>query len=95
MKLDVHKDIRIESKIQTKKKQEFKQIGSTQRKRGQFLFALDPDTNIAYKVDVQKVTIADFTKSDASSHKAVINPNHPILWAINLKNAQRKFQKLL
>ena len=93
MKLDPHKDIKIESKIQAEKKQEFKQIGRTIKKPGQHLFALNIDNNRVYKVEVQQVKTIDFEKTDVSPNKAVVNPNHPMLWAINLKNAERKFSK--
>lgn len=93
MKLDPHQNIKVESKIQAEKKQEFKQIGRTIKKPGQHLFAYNTETSKVYKVEIQQVKTVDFTKTDCSPSRAIVNPNHPMLWAINLKNAERKFGK--
>ena len=95
MKLDPIKEIKIEHRVEIEKKQEFKLIGRTVRRKGQFLFAFNDTTNEVYKVPVQKINIVDFDNKNASTHKAVINPEHKMILAINLKNAQRKFKKLL
>ena len=95
MKLDPVKTLKIEHKIPVEKKQEYKMIGRAFKRRGQYLFALNNTTNEVYKVPIQKVDTIDIQKKDASTNKAVINPNHKMLWAINLKNAKRKFERQL
>lgn len=91
MNLDPHKNIKIEHKIEIKKKQEFKIIGSQRKRRGQKLFALNKEKLQVYEVEIQRKEAVDITSKRQTSHKAVINPNHPMLWAINRKNAIRKF----
>ena len=85
--------IKIESETQHEKKQEFKHLGSGTKKRGMFLFGLNTDTLEIYKVKVEKKKHFDVTKKkESATNKAVINPNHKFLYAINLKNAKRKFK---
>jgi len=95
MKLDPIKDIKIEHKVSVEKKQEFKIIGRTINKRGMFIFAYDPDKKEVYKLDIQKRKTINFKRKDASYKRAFVNPKHKMLWAINKKNAERKFKKLL
>lgn len=91
MFLEPHKNLKIEHKIEAKKKQEFKLIGSQRKRRGQKLFALDKEKLEVYEVEIQRKEAVDLTSKRRTSHKAVVNPKHPMLWAINRKNAIRKF----
>ena len=90
-----HSKLKIEHEQKREVKQEYKFIGNTRKKRGQFLFALDLDKNLVYKVEVQSKKAFDTAKKqEIGIYKATINPNHPILYALNLLNAIRKFKKL-
>lgn len=83
-----------EISIKKKKQQEFKFLGSSKRKRGQFLFAYDPDKNLVYKVDVViRKEFNPFEKKEVGQYKVVLDPRHKMLWSINHKNATRKFLK--
>ena len=93
--LEKHKDLKIVHQVKIKKQQEYKRIGSTRRKKGQFLFAYDPELEKVYKIEVEKISIIDIDKENVGTHKAKINPAHPMIYAINYKNAVRKFKKLL
>jgi len=96
MKLDVHSNIKIEKKIVSKKKQEFKFLGSCKKKKGQKLYACNTDNFEVYEVEIIKRTTFDvMAKKEKSTHKTTVNPNHPHLFALNKKNAVRKFKKLL
>ena len=76
------------------KKQEFKHIGSTRRKKGLKLFAKNPDNSQVYEVTVNHRKVIDMTsKTDKGAYKAVVNPSHKTLWAVNMKNALRKFNR--
>lgn len=75
---------------QVEKKQEFKFIGTGNKKKGQHLFGLN-DAGCVYPVRLQtRKDFAVFNKVEKAQHKAVINPNDKFVWAINLKNAKRK-----
>ena len=76
------------------KNQESKWIGSTRKQKGLTLFAKDPDKNEVYAVPIEKRVALDVTsKKEVATHKAVVNPNHKTLWALNLKNAKRKLNR--
>lgn len=77
-----------------------KQAGSTRSrlKEGLNLYALDNETGEIYEVQVQKREGERKTKKNGKgnfiiegSHRADVNPNHKLIWALNLKNAYRKF----
>ena len=91
--LDRHNLLKIEHRVDVKKKQEYKLIGRHIKKPGQHLFALNTDTKEVYKVELQKINTIDINRKNVSTSKAVVNPEHPMLWSINLKNAIRKFNK--
>ncbi len=94
MKLENHK--KQNTVIEQKKpvKHEYKFIGSVINKKGCFLFALDIDNNIVYKVDIQQKKVFHTDKKrEIGKYIAHINPKHPLLYAINIKNAVRKFSK--
>lgn len=93
--IEGHSKLKIEHRQQQEKKQEYKFIGSKVKKKGQFLFALDLDKNSVYKIKVLEKKAFDISKKQEKGiYEAVINPNHPFLYAINLSNAERKFKKL-
>ncbi len=88
--------IKSESEIQVKKrvKHEYKFIGRLKKRKGQTLFAMDNETLEIYKVKIQQKKAFDITKDkEISSYKAQINPSHFLMYALNFKNAQRKFRK--
>ena len=90
-----HEKLKIEYQQKRQVKQEYKFIGSVKRKRGQFLYALNLDKNSVYKVNIESKKAFDITKKEEIGiYKATINPSHPLLYAINSKNATRKFNKL-
>lgn len=85
---------KIEHKQQKEKQQEYKFIGSSTRKRGQFLFGLDIDKNEVYQIHLVAKKEFDITKHREVGHcQVTVNPTHPVLYAVNLKNATRKFKK--
>lgn len=91
-KLDVHTNTRIEERKQFEKQQEFKHVGSGRRKPNQTLYAINTDTMEIYEVEIAKKTVFDVSKKkEVCSLKAVVNPKHPHLYALNKKNAKRKF----
>lgn len=91
-----HEDLKIEHRQVAEKQQEFKLIGSQKRQPGQKLWACNLDTEEFYEVKIQKNDVLDvFSKHNVGALKAYVNPDHPMLWAINRKNAIRKFMKNL
>ena len=90
--LEGHKNLKIEHRIQAEKQREFKLIGRQLKQKGQKLYGFDTLKNTVYEVEIQKQEVIDIQKNKVSSNKAIVNPNHPMLWAINLKNAIRKFK---
>lgn len=91
--LEPHKNINIKHRVEAEKQREFKLIGSHRKKRGQKLFALDKEKLKIYEVEIHRKEVLDLTKKVKTTHKAIVNPKHPMLWAINIKNAIRKFNK--
>jgi len=75
------------------KEQEQKKLMTGRFHPGLKLFALDPKKGIIYEVKIEtQDTIVYNSKVKKSSRKATINPTHPTLWSLNLKNAKRKFK---
>jgi len=96
MRLDQHKSLKIEHKIPVEKQQEFKFIGTGKKRSGQYLFAMNNETFEVYKVKLEKRKEFNVvSKTEIAINKAVVNPNHHFLYAINLKNAVRKFGKII
>ena len=94
MKLDAHKkhDITINQKKEVK--QEYKFIGTLKKRKGMFLFALNTDNLTVFKVELHERKVFDVqNKNEKSFYKAYINPKYPLVYAINIKNAKRKFKK--
>lgn len=78
-----------------KQKHEYKLIGSVKNKKGMRLFSFDPSTEKIKMVEIMDRKELDLTSGHTGKKKAVINPNNIHVWAINLKNAERKFNKIL
>ena len=77
-----------------KQKQEFKYLGATRKRKRLKLFALNHDTGEVYEVKLEVRKAYDVTtKRENSIYKAVINPSHKPVFALNLKNAKRKLMK--
>lgn len=74
--------------MKQEEEQEQKFLYSSRKQKGQTLFAFNPDDNTVYKVDIQKKVSSD--EKEKGTHKAKVNPKHPVMWALNLKNAKRK-----
>lgn len=86
---------KIEERKQVEKQQEFKFIGAVEKKRGQSLYAKDNETNEVYKVIIEQRKVFDTTKDkEVSTYKATVNPNHLYAFALNIKNAQKKFDRM-
>lgn len=86
----------IEHRKQIEKQQEFKFLGTAVKKRGQKLYAFDTTSEEVYEVQVQERKILEINKKNQTGKwRAVINPKHPMLYAINKKNAVKKFLKNL
>jgi hypothetical protein len=77
-----------------KKKHEYKIIGSTKQKKGLSIFGMDEDRNI-YKVEILDKKTLDLSKGQngAGTKQAIINPTHNHVWALNKKNAIKKFDQ--
>lgn len=79
-----------------KRQQPQKKIHIGKYRKGLKLFALDIEKQEVYEVVVENQTDFDLSKArKVSSYKASINPKHPIMWCLNIKNAQRKFVNLV
>lgn len=101
--LEENGDPEIEQQVKKEARQimeNLKQVGSTRSrlKEGLRLYALDNGTGDIYEVQVQKREGERKTKKNGKgnfiiegSHRADVNPNHKLIWALNLKNAHRKF----
>ena len=88
--MKLKQEVQLEQKQE--KEQEYKFLFSTKKKGGnQTLFAFNPDDNSVYKIDIQKKVAFDpFKKQEKGTHSAQVNPKHPMLWALNMRNAKRK-----
>jgi len=96
MNLEGHKKIKIEHRQEKKKKQEFKHIGDIPKKRGQSLYGINPDTKEVYKVIIEKKEVFDVQKKkETGTYKAIVNSEHRFIYALNIKNAKRKLNKLI
>lgn len=93
MNLDVHTNNPIEHRQEAEKKQEFKHIGHGRKRKGHTLFAFDTEINEIYEVGLTVVKVFDVSKKlEVSNFRAVVNPKHPHLYALNKTNAKRKFK---
>lgn len=68
-------------KVETKMKKSFRFLGSASKRKGQKLYAFDKENDVVYPVKIYNGT------------RALLDKDHSVLWAINLRNAIRKFKK--
>ncbi len=89
-------NIKPDTQISIKKKQkkELKWIGRAKHINGTKLFQLKRNLKVI-EIKIEKVEVIDINKKSKATHKAYIDPNLPIIRAINKKNAIRKFGKYL
>lgn len=74
------------------KEQQQKKLLTGKYRKGLKLFAMDPIKKRIYEVPIEKRKDFDVASNDEkANYKATIDKNHPMLWALNLKNAVRKF----
>lgn len=101
--LDGHKkEVHVGQEIVAKKKLESKFLGAGRKPfKNAILYALNTETYEIYEVKMetkQVIAIKSLKKAEANKEaahsKVYINPDHPIKWASNKKNALRKFLKL-
>ena len=85
----------IQYKQEKEKKQEHKHLGSTVKRRGLKIFALNTDTMGIYEIVPERRVVFDVSKgSEKASFKATVNPEHPACFKLNKKNAVKYFKKL-
>ncbi|SOC79833.1 hypothetical protein SAMN06296241_1370 [Salinimicrobium sediminis] len=80
---------------QKKKEQHQKKALTARYKKGMFLFGLDPDTLNVYQVPVEEKKTFVIGDEGKSERKASIHPSHLYVWALNEKNAHRKFRNIV
>lgn len=94
--LEVHKNNKIEHKQEIEKKQEYKFIGNGKMRKGLTLYAYDYEKKEIYKPELIKTEAFDTTaKRPISTYKCLLNPTHLHIYALNLKSASKKINKLL
>ena len=94
MILSLLENNKIKEERQINKKQEFKFLGSGRYKRGLTFFAYDYANDKIYKPELIKKTLVVFKSEKASAkYKVVLNPEHYMFWALNMKNAIKKVAK--
>lgn len=79
-----------------KKNQQSKPVFQGKYRKGLKLFFLDAETKMMGEVEIEERK--DFhlnTRKGVGSKTANINRNHLHIWALNKKNAERKFRKIL
>ena len=102
MKLDGHKkEVHDGQEIVAKKKLESKFLGTGRKPfKNARLWALDVEKKEIYEVNVQSKTahkisgLGSSATIERATHKAHVNKDHPLVWAVNYKNAIKKFMKL-
>lgn len=98
-KLDVTKaDLHEGTVIEAKKKQEYKFLGSQKRPhKGMKLYALDLKEEHIYEVKMTKTDVQINIKQPnqpQQKYRAEINPEHVMVWAVNMRTATKKFLKM-
>jgi hypothetical protein len=94
------KSIHDGTEIVAKKKHEYKFLGTHRKPHANSkLWAYDPDSGYTpdqenvYEIKIMVKEAYDIVKDkDRATQKADINPKHIMIWAINKKNAIRKFK---
>lgn len=73
---------------------QLKFIGRAKKKKGCNLYGKDRATGDVYEVQfIKNIIINGLTKKMSNQYKATIAPDDHYTWAINMKNAIRKFNK--
>ncbi len=91
-KKEVHEGVVVEAK----RKQEYRMLGSSRKPhKNSILYALNHNTGEIYPVKISTKAAINMQGSQRVTYKsrAEVNPNHDMLWALNEKNAERKFKK--
>lgn len=91
MKLDGHITPILEQTVEREK--HFRFIGSLPKKPGQTLFEINPETDEIQAAPIQK---ADSITADGQKlrDRLTTKPGRAYVWALNLENAARKWQKM-
>lgn len=89
------------TEIVSKKQLEIKFLGAGRRPfKGAKLWGLDKKGLEVYEINIQskqsmKVAGLGAKKNEeAGTHRVQVDPSHPLVWAMNKKNALKKFMKL-
>lgn len=77
-----------------KKQHEYKLLGTGRKRKGLSLFELDMKTGDILRVKIESQKTYDARRKTAK-HKAIINEENLHCWALNAKNAKRKFLRML
>lgn len=81
--------------IQAEKQAEVKFLGAGRKPHaGMKLWALDKEKLEVYEVIILTKKVLKMDGKEKGTHKATVNPQHPTVWAMNGKNALKKFMKL-
>lgn len=86
--LKIQEPVVIQAEL--KKQHEYKLLGTGKKRNGLKLFELDMATGKIREVPIESRKTYD-PLHRVAKNKAVINPNNMYLWALNAKNAKRKF----
>lgn len=87
------KDAHQGTEIVAKKKMEYKFIGSSIKRKGQVLWALNHKTFKIYKVKMVRREAIKLDGKEFGQYRAIVKDGDPMLWALNERNAIRKFKK--
>ena len=82
-KLWSRKEVLGENGIKEIVNRKFNFIGKTQRKNGQTMYSFNLESRLIEEVPI--------IKQKDGNYRGFMNPDYPSVWAMNLKNAQRKF----
>lgn len=85
---------KVKEEIIIQQKQEYKLVGSIRRRPGLTLFEFDFETMNIYIKKIQCEVSIGLDGKEVRKQKAVHNPNGILIWALNLKNAEKKVLKI-
>lgn len=83
----------IEQKVQSQR--EYKRVGQVRLKKGLSLFYYDVVTGEVGKVEITKKVSVGMNKKAIHQKQAQHNENHIYTQALNMKNAVKKFKKIV
>ena len=81
----------VGTEIVSKKKLEYKFIGTSIKRPGQSMWALDAVTLKIYPIKMVKQDLVSLKGRKFGKYRAITKAADPMLWALNFKNAVRKF----